>query len=343
MAPAPPDHPVYQRIDCSNIENPFRICKDTSCCNSERDTGQYCRDIYDEYPDPMIGSICWYCCSVPKEVGPPLVRKLRGNSTISLSITEQDQEALLAILEETDTEELDSGVDIPLSTEEHAKLGSIPVDESIGEGDEEGENNEEDIDADARIRTLKVSPDDLTITDDEDDEEYFDDLKRRYLKEENDDPQQQRRHLNNYDHVPYFSYQWMLEVKTEYYFRYEGTMAVPPCYDQVHYRVMKDPILVNPAQITELERLLAQRRAPRTASNGCQVDTAGRTRPGHSTNDVVDVNRPLQSFHKLHRKVFCECKNWKSKFTEDRQWCRRNMYNRFYFHPYNFGSVGFEV
>ena len=118
---------------------------------------------------------------------------------------------------------------------------------------------------------------------------------------------------------------------------------VPPCFEKVHYRVMKDPILVSKAQITELERLLAQRIAPRgTPGKSCEPDTAGKPRAGRE-GEAVDLNRPLMQFHKLHRKVFCECKDWKSKFTEDRRWCRRNIYNRFYFQPYGFPNVGFEI
>ena len=142
----------------------------------------------------------------------------------------------------------------------------------------------------------------------------------------------------NYENVFYWPYEWLLKVGTEYYFRYEGTQTVPPCFDTVHWRIMKDPIRVPPHQIKELERLIAWRR-----NDNCEKDTAGHPRPG--TSDAVDVNRPLQSFHTLHRKVFCECKDWPSKFQGDRDWCRnwrnREPEMRMYDRPYNWQQAGF--
>jgi hypothetical protein len=115
---------------------------------------------------------------------------------------------------------------------------------------------------------------------------------------------------------------------------------VPPCFDTVHYRVMKDPILINPLQLKELERLLAWRIAPKDSEfNSCKLDTAGRERPG-SNGDAVDLNRPLQSYNNIHRKVFCECKDWDSKWQEDRDWCELDKNVRFFEHPYNFDWNG---
>ena len=48
-------------------------------------------------------------------------------------------------------------------------------------------------------------------------------------------------------------------------------MLVPPRWDTVHWRLMKDPIRVHKRQIDDLYRLLAWRLNPDT----CKVDTAG--------------------------------------------------------------------
>ena len=112
-------------------------------------------------------------------------------------------------------------------------------------------------------------------------------------------------------------------------------MTVPPCKDQAHFRLMKDPIIVPPSQIEELERLLIERIAPTDSKfKECEPDHAGA--PRENTTDKFDFVRPLQQPHKLHRMVFCECKDWKSLFIEDKQWCALGIQERFYEHPYNF-------
>jgi hypothetical protein len=106
---------------------------------------------------------------------------------------------------------------------------------------------------------------------------------------------------------------------------------------------MKDPIRVAPRQIKELNRLLANR----LDSASCTLDTAGvdpdtRLRP--VTGDTVDVSREKQYIHTQHRMVFCECKDWPSKFPSDKEWCRNwkddTDYDRFYKNPYNFDTNG---
>jgi hypothetical protein len=100
---------------------------------------------------------------------------------------------------------------------------------------------------------------------------------------------------------------------------------------------MKDPIRVHPDQIRELQRLLAHRIAPFGSQSSCDLDTAGKLVEAN----IVEVNRPLQSRTDLHRMVFCECKDWTSKFDEDRDWCDITDINeRFYEHPYNFDTSG---
>lgn len=49
--PATPRDDLPKTIQCSSVENPFRICG--SCCEDPRSTSGYCRDIYDEYGDDV--------------------------------------------------------------------------------------------------------------------------------------------------------------------------------------------------------------------------------------------------------------------------------------------------
>ena len=278
LAPPPPVHPVYPPIDCALIDNPFRICKPTSCCNAERTDNSYCNDVYDAYPGDLMGSVCWYCCSEPKEVGPELRRnrQLRGKTQ-------------------------DAVMELP----------------------------------DGRRSGLPLKMDDVNFIEAEDlEKEYLDGIEdyRRRQEEQLLVPPM----LENYEQVHYLPYNWMREVKTEYYYRYEGSQAVPPCYEKVHWRVMKDPIRVHPDQIRELERLLAERIAPKGSEfNECERDTAGRERPG-TDGKVFDFNRPLQSNSRWQVQTFCHCSDWTSKFPEDRAWCELDRDDRFYDYPYNF-------
>jgi Eukaryotic-type carbonic anhydrase len=164
---------------------------------------------------------------------------------------------------------------------------------------------------------------------------------------------QKHRHLMNYNHVPWFNYFPMLEVRTEYFYRYSGAQTTPPCYGKFisgtraqtyHWRVFKDPIRVTQRQIDEMHRLLRERIAPKDDKlRSCQKDTAAATDPNDPKK--VSVARPLQSTHEAHFQVFCECINWRSKFMEDQNWCKTfkdQQMTRFYDHPYNFKSNKFE-
>lgn len=118
-------------------------------------------------------------------------------------------------------------------------------------------------------------------------------------------------------------YDWLKKVDTEYYFRYEGSQTVPPCFDEsVHWRVMKDPIRVAPWQIHQLEILVVNRIDPVS----CVADTAGKSRNRRGTR--VDVNRPIQSLTSDHKVVFCECIDWPSKKLRDQEWCNLTMQER---------------
>jgi Eukaryotic-type carbonic anhydrase len=270
-----------------------------------------------------MGSICWYCCSEPKEVGPPLARNLRVvDKSRSLPEMLPDNrhfsvKEIPQILLKGDPDEDVFDEENPFANSAHAdeRMTRLVVDDSNRKQFDRGEFGGDEVAyMKAQIETFR---------------------KKEALTHE----QRMERHLMNYDHISFNAYEWMLAVKTEYYFRYEGTFATPPCSETVHWRIMKDPIQVHPDQIKELERLLAWRIAPKGSTfKECQRDTAGKDRPGREGN-AVDLNRPIQSTKPLHRMVFCECQDWRSKFEEDRRWCRRGVKTRLYEVPYGFSEV----
>jgi Eukaryotic-type carbonic anhydrase len=177
-------------------------------------------------------------------------------------------------------------------------------------------------------------------------EEWIEDM---YRDDKNlEQIQEEERELLEGNQLSFHSYQFLIDVRTEYYFRYSGTQTVPPCYGPYtantrgntnHWRILKDPIRVHPRQIAEMERLLKNRIAPPDDPfNACQVDTAGVIdEEGH-----ISVARPLQDFSYGHYESFCECKDWPSKWPEDRAWCEiKDIQERFYDHPYHFKTAGF--
>jgi len=177
--------------------------------------------------------------------------------------------------------------------------------------------------------------------DEEDEQEHFDRIYSGFKQREaRHRKMQDSQHDVDYEDVEWWPYEWLVKVETEYYFRYEGTQMVPPCWEVVHWRVMKDPIQVHERQIKELNRLLAWRISP-SGSNQCEPETAGDV---SSDGQTVDLSRRTQYYHTQHRKVFCECKDWPSKFEGDRKWCENWKsdpgYIRFYQTPYSFDTNG---
>jgi hypothetical protein len=83
---------------------------------------------------------------------------------------------------------------------------------------------------------------------------------------------------------------------------------------------MKDPARIHPDQLKELQRLIAERVAPYDDPIApCKRDTAAKISP----QGDVSTARPLQQFNeKGHVMTFCECKDWESKWPEDREWCK---------------------
>jgi len=156
-----------------------------------------------------------------------------------------------------------------------------------------------------------------------------------------------KRHLVDYEHVPWHAYQFLVNVRTEYYFRVRTSQTVPPCQtgrDGNHYRVMKDPLRLHPRQVAEVERLLAERIAPVGTRNVCNRDTAGVPMPGVKGGPAVRVARPTQRYTFHAKMTFCECKDWPSKWPEDREWCEIGETNdfgdfeRYYERPYNYDN-----
>jgi hypothetical protein len=167
-------------------------------------------------------------------------------------------------------------------------------------------------------------------------------------------PTPQHRQLIDYAHLPWFNYFLMVGARTEYYFRYEGTQTIPPCYGPYtsdsrtntnHWRVLKDPIRVHPRQIKEMERLIATRIAGPTEDSefACKADTAAKVQDDANDNiEKVFTNRPVQEYNRRHFKTFCECKDWKSKWPDDWAWCDIPTFQeRFYDKPYNYMTDGF--
>lgn len=189
---------------------------------------------------------------------------------------------------------------------------------------------------------ISLSPEDLEEPDPDFD---WDEFLASHMKNED-----RHRRLMNYDHVSWFNYFPMPDVRTEYYYRYSGSQTVPPCYGEWfpgnlraqtnHWRVMKDPIRVSQRQIYEMHRLLKERIAPADAAQmACQPDTAAKPDPVDERK--ISVARPLQSVRPVHFITFCECENWRSKFEEDQEWCRQEKNDRLFSQPYNFAHSGF--
>lgn len=68
VGPPMPDHPTYPRIKCSSVDQDVsRICKAGGCCDGSN--GSWCQEIYANYTSDRLRSICWYCCSEPRDIG----------------------------------------------------------------------------------------------------------------------------------------------------------------------------------------------------------------------------------------------------------------------------------
>lgn len=185
-----------------------------------------------------------------------------------------------------------------------------------------------------------------------DEEEIYHRMKHmHYGGNHTDELHEHFRRLYQGEELEWFNYWPLVGVRTEYYFRYSGSQTIPPCYGNHidnsraginHWRIMKDPIRIHPRQLQELKRLMGERISPKgSLVNECKPDTAAKVKRDSETNEIIEIEaaRPLQEWNNVHFKTFCECKDWESKWPEDRQWCLTDdISERFFDKPYNFDS-----
>ena len=55
--PNPINPDIPKTIECSAVDNPYRMCKPDGCCSEPRSKSGYCQGVYDTYGDDMA-SIC---------------------------------------------------------------------------------------------------------------------------------------------------------------------------------------------------------------------------------------------------------------------------------------------
>jgi hypothetical protein len=336
VGPANDPHPngLAPYDSCDELDNTSRLCKDQGCCDAESSETEYCLDEWASHIGD-VERICWSCCFPSKLLPEPNARKLMTNGVRSGDILPISSIELLSTLEEkvdyenTQAEDTEEGLENPLHTamtEEEMRSFHKNNPPELRSGDRVFEHT-------STQRKLIVRKENFTPKGGKDEDAYFEEIHSAFQRRELQVPI-----MENYEDVHWWPYEWLLKVGTEYYFRYEGSMTVPPCFTVNHWRVMKDPIRVAKHQIQELERLLAWR-----LNGDCDASTAGKPRDGNP--DAVDVNRPLQELEKGHRMVFCECQDWPSKFPKEREWCEkwqtRDPELRLYDNPYNWAQPGF--
>eukprot|EP00751_Fragilariopsis_kerguelensis_P000500 CAMPEP_0170807906 /NCGR_PEP_ID=MMETSP0733-20121128/33063_1 /TAXON_ID=186038 /ORGANISM="Fragilariopsis kerguelensis, Strain L26-C5" /LENGTH=983 /DNA_ID=CAMNT_0011163205 /DNA_START=740 /DNA_END=3691 /DNA_ORIENTATION=- len=290
----------YTNSQCAELDNSARLCKAESCCDPEYADTQYCAEQRAKHPGDFE-RICWYCCHPSKEF------------IIDSRLLSEKSESYVDPVSKT-------------MTKEETRIWHKNNPRSLGPNDVTFNHTSMD-------RELIVRKENFVEKGLKDEDAYFQELHSAYQRRELQSSVEE-----NYEDVFWWPYEWLLKVGTEYYYRYEGSMTVPPCYTVNHWRVMKDPIRVAKHQITELERLLAWR-----INGRCEASTAGK--PRKDNPDAVDVNRPVQELAKGHRMVFCECQDWPSKFPQEREWCdkwqQRDPEIRLFENPYNWNQVGF--
>jgi len=288
----------FTNEQCAELDNSARICKENSCCDPEYAGTQYCQKQISRNARNWE-RICWSCCHPSKEFPSLNNRFLLEASAGPASTAKTEKEMML------------------WHKENPRDLGP----------------NDVKFNHTSMHRELIVREENFVEKGLNDEDAYFQELHSAFQRRQLQVPVKE-----NYEDVHWWAYEWLLKVGTEYYYRYEGSMTVPPCYTVNHWRVMKDPIRVAKHQITELERLLAWR-----IDKKCKASTAGKERK--NTPDAVSVNRPLQELQKGHRMVFCECQDWPSKFPQERKWCerwqKRDPELRLFENPYNWKQQGF--
>jgi hypothetical protein len=106
---------------------------------------------------------------------------------------------------------------------------------------------------------------------------------------------------------------------TQWFYRYRGSMTMPPCVNDVRWRVLDKPLKISTRQLHVIEYMIATARDP--LIGGCSKVTVGKprhrdttTKDSNSNNNdanaiiAVDVNRPLQrrSSSSQHNLKYCD-------------------------------------
>jgi Eukaryotic-type carbonic anhydrase len=339
---------VPQPVQCDAWDINFdRMCQsDDPCCGDVRSDTAYCLGIYDQLGS-AAEAVCHNCCESPQSLGP--AAPVLDDLPLQIQCSSLDNIAHRMC-------KTDSCCSDPRSESEYCRsqyhafndnelaqichyccsspqiIGPASNGRNLRSGASHEKKEESRVLEGAKEfnvygKKFLLSKENF-VPIEEDEQTYFD---RQYSEHQRRN--QQTVHDVDYEDLDWAPYEWLFRVETEYYFRYEGTMVQPPCWEVIHWRPLKDPIRVHKRQIDELNRLMAWRLNPDT----CARDTAGIVSADSSR---IEAHREIQYMHDQHRFVFCECKDWPSKFKGDREWCHRwnedTSYTRFYEHPYSF-------
>jgi carbonic anhydrase len=104
----------------------------------------------------------------------------------------------------------------------------------------------------------------------------------------------------NLEENKYMKIYYKLLPRTDYYYRYTGSMTTPPCNENVNWRVFAEPLTISHEQLHRTEYLIAAH-----VDAQCNLATVGRPREGSCK---VDVNRKLQ--HLSHEHELAYCNHW---------------------------------
>jgi hypothetical protein len=89
-----------------------------------------------------------------------------------------------------------------------------------------------------------------------------------------------------------------LHTKSHFYYNYEGSLTYPPCTENVHWRIMQQPLYISPGQLEQIKRLTYMH-----LNSNCELATLG-VRLGDGC--AVGVNRPTQSLSYRHKLKKCD-------------------------------------
>lgn len=96
----------------------------------------------------------------------------------------------------------------------------------------------------------------------------------------------------------YMKIYYKLLPRTDFYYRYTGSMTTPPCNENVNWRIFDKPLSISFDQLHRTEYLIAAH-----IDAQCRLATVGRPRNG---NCKVDVNRELQQLSPEHELIYCD-------------------------------------